>query len=71
VAEAQRATGRTDDALSSLTKALYQLRLRVDDIADAAVRERYIKAVPTHVRLLELAQQWFPNVNALARIGLE
>jgi serine/threonine protein kinase/tetratricopeptide (TPR) repeat protein len=71
VAESLYSAGSVDDALSSLTTALYQLRLRVDDIPDPAARQRYIKAVPTHVRLLKLGQDWFPSVNVAARIGLE
>jgi hypothetical protein len=70
VAESLYAAGRKDDALSSLTTALYQLRLRIDDIPDATSRERYLEAVPTHVRLLALAREWFPSVNVPARFGL-
>lgn len=65
VAEALYAAGRTDDALSSLTKALYQLRSRLDDIPDAKVRERYLNAVPVHARLLSLAREWFPRVDMM------
>lgn len=71
VAESLNALGRKDEALSCLTRALYQLRLRIDDIPEAAARDRYIKAVPTHVRLLALAQEWFPRVNLAAQVGLE
>lgn len=71
VAESLHAVGRTDDALAALGTALHQFRIRVEDIVDPGAREKYVKAVPAHVRLMELAQEWFPRINIAARVGLE
>ena len=57
-AEARWATGQEEAARDALLKTLEQLRLRVDDIPDAAARVRYLTVIPANVRLLTRAKEW-------------
>ena len=58
VAEARHALGLEDDAREAITKAVQGLRRRLEDIPDAAARERYMTNVPAHARLLSLSRAW-------------
>jgi hypothetical protein len=60
--EALHSLGEADAAHAALEKALERLRLRVDDIPDAAARERYLTRVPANARLVALVRE---------RLGLE
>jgi tetratricopeptide (TPR) repeat protein len=72
VAEARHAAGQTDAARAALEKTLERLRVRVDNIPDAAARERYITQVPTHARLLALAKVWLGDEAVRpANLGLD
>src|SRR5262249_16564 len=58
VAEARHAAGQIDAAHAMLADTLGRLRKRVDDIPDLAARRRYLTAVPTNARLIDLAKAW-------------
>jgi len=58
LAEALHAAGRIDAAHAALAKTVERLRRRLDNIPDAAWRERYLTQVPAHARLLALAHDW-------------
>src|SRR5262249_42975311 len=56
--EARHATGQVDAARALLADATPRLQRRLDDIPEAAARERYLSQVPTHVQLVALAKEW-------------
>ncbi|UQA62911.1 serine/threonine-protein kinase [Polyangium aurulentum] len=56
--EAFLSLGRTDEARRAIAEALAALRLRQDDIPDAAARALYLASVPANARLVELAGAW-------------
>ena len=59
VAQTGRATEDRAGAEFALRQALRCLRLRAGDFADATARERFLRQVPEHARVLELAHQWW------------
>ncbi|HEX8705007.1 MAG TPA: protein kinase [Myxococcaceae bacterium] len=59
LAEAGVAVNDTAAAEGALRHALRCLRLRAGDVPDATVRERFLRQVPEHARVLELAHQWW------------
>jgi len=69
VAEALAATGRAEEGRTLLRDTLPGLRRRVDDIPSAEARARYLTEVPTHARLLSLANEWLGE-EALREAGL-
>jgi eukaryotic-like serine/threonine-protein kinase len=72
VAEALHAVGQTDAARAAIDKTIERLRVRVENIPDAAARERYITQVPTHARLLALAKAWLGDEAVRpANLGLD
>jgi CheY-like chemotaxis protein/tetratricopeptide (TPR) repeat protein len=70
VAEARDAAGHPEAAREQLRGALPRLRRCVENIPDAAARERYLVEVPTCARLLSLAREWL-GPEALGAAGLE
>jgi eukaryotic-like serine/threonine-protein kinase len=57
-AEAYDAAGRLADLPGAAAAALSALHRRAARIPEAAARERFLRAVPTHARLLALAGAW-------------
>ena len=70
VAEARDAAGQPEAARELLRTTLSRLRLRVDDIPDAAAKVRYLTVVPTQARLLTLARAWL-GTEAIKAAGVE
>jgi len=71
VAEARHAAGQTDAAHAMLADTIPRLKKRMDDIPEAAARERYVTNVPTNARLLALAKEWLGAAAvAPSRLGL-
>lgn len=60
VVGARIAGGRLDDARRELGEAQAVLRRRAAKIADAEARERYLRDVPEHVRMTQLARELAP-----------
>jgi eukaryotic-like serine/threonine-protein kinase len=58
LAEALHAVGRTDAARETLADVLPRLKKRLDDIPEAAARERYLTEVPANARIVALAKEW-------------
>jgi len=71
VAEALFATGSVDAANDALRVTIDRLRLRVENIPDMPIRERYLTRVPTHARILMLAERWLGDIQAIRQqVGL-
>ncbi|WP_395827937.1 serine/threonine-protein kinase PknK [Archangium violaceum] len=70
VAEAREAAGHPESARRMLQTTLHRLRLRVEDLPDAAARTRYLTRIPAHARLLALAREWLGD-EAMRAAGLE
>ena len=65
------AAGQTDAAHAMLADTIPRLKKRMDDIPEAAARERYVTNVPTNARLLALAKEWLGAAAvAPSRLGL-
>jgi hypothetical protein len=50
--------GRTDAARAALADMIPRLKKRLDDIPEAAARERYLANVPVNARVVALAKAW-------------
>ncbi len=70
LAEARFAAGHSETAREMLRMTLTKLRLRVDDIPDAAMRSCYLTQVPLQARVLALAREWLGD-EAVRAAGLE
>lgn len=71
VAEALHATGSPEAACTELRRTLDRLRVHLETIPEAAVREQYMTQVPTNARVLELAERWFGDLPAIRQeLGL-
>jgi tetratricopeptide (TPR) repeat protein len=70
VSEARDAAGQPEAARELLRTTLSRLRLRVDDLPDAATQTRYLTQVPTQAGLLALARAWLGDA-AVRAAGLE
>ncbi len=68
LAEARQADGDPRGAEQALREALGVLRLGMEKIPGPALRTRYLDRVPTHARVLHLAQKWFGA--SAAELGL-